>query len=121
MSWWGQYIGLPYAQVHCWDLVRRAYLDQLGIRLPDHADIPPGNHRAVIEAMRAGAAAWADADGARPFDVVLMRRASRPLHVGLITCPGWVLHTEQETDAVHVPLRHPSIAGRVVGFRRLPA
>lgn len=119
--WWGQYIGTPYAALHCWGLVRRIYADQLGVDLPEHAHLAPGQHRAVIEAMQQEAAGWAEADGSRAFDVVLMRRHRLPLHVGLITRPGWVLHTERETDAVHEPLRAPSIAGRIVGFRRLPA
>lgn len=120
-DWWGPFIGLSYTKAHCWGLVRRVYADCLGVTLPEHADIAPGQHRAVIAAMQAGAAGWAEADGSRPFDVALMRRHRLPLHVGVVTRPGWVLHTERETDAVHVPLTHPSVAGRVVGFRRLPA
>jgi cell wall-associated NlpC family hydrolase len=120
MDWWGRYIGTPYADLHCWGLVRRVYADQLGIDLPAYADIPPGDHRAVIGAMRAGAEGWVAADGTRPFDVVLMRRHRLALHVGVITRPGWLLHTEAETDAVHEALSAPGIAGRITGFRRLP-
>jgi len=43
-----------------------------------------------------------------------------PIHVGVITMPGWMLHTEKETDAVHVPIDRFSVRGRIVGFRRLP-
>lgn len=118
--WWGSYIGTPYAALHCWGLVRRVYADLLGVDLPEYAHLAPGQHRAVMAAMQAGAADWAEADGSRPFDVVLMRRHRLPLHVGVVTKPGWVLHTERETDAVHVPLTHPSVAGRVTGYRRLP-
>lgn len=118
-DWWGPYIGLRHSDLHCWGLVRRVYADRLGVELPAFADIPPRDYRAVIGVMDRQAALWAEADGSQPLDVVLMRAHRRTSHVGIITRPGWVLHTEEETDAVHESLR--SLAGRVIGFRRLPA
>ncbi len=118
-AWWDPYIGTPYRDLNCWALVRRVYADVLRVDLPDHSDVSPDNLRAVAERMRDGQIGWVDGDGS-PFDVVLMRRHRLPIHVGIVTKPGWVLHTEKMTDAVHVSQLHRSVAGRIVGFRRLP-
>jgi len=120
MTWWGPYIGKPYADFNCWQLVRAAYRDVLGIDPPHHSDISASDFRAVARGIDAEAALWAEADGSRPLDVVLMRKHRLPIHVGVITRPGWMLHTEKETDAVHVPIDRFSVRGRIVGFRRLP-
>lgn len=118
--WWAPYIGLPYRQAHCWELVRRIFAEQRGILLHPFAEIDPNDLRRVAREMGAGAQDWTPVETPEPFDVVVMRRHRLPIHVGIVTQPGWVLHTERETDAVHVPLDHVTVAGRIVGFRRWP-
>lgn len=121
MTWWGAYIGLPYTECHCWELVRRVYAEHLGIHLHPFAEIDPDNLREVVRHMAAGEREWTRVDTPQPFDVVVMRRHRLPIHVGVVTRPGWVLHTERETDAVHVPVGHVTVAGRILGYRRWPS
>lgn len=118
--WWGAYIGLPFEAANCWALVRRVYHDRLGIDLPEYGEISARDLVRVARAMDAGAAqeCWRSVRVPREFDVVLMRRGRAVVHVGVMTGPRYLLHTELATDAVHVPLSHPSVAGRVVGYRR---
>ena len=60
------------------------------------------------------------------LDLVQMRcvhagGASAELHIGIATGAGTVLHTEQLTGPVHLPLDDMRVRGRVVGFWRLRA
>ena len=120
MTWWASYIGVPYAECHCWELVRRVYAEHLDVRLHPFAEIDPKDLRGVAREIGNGARDWTPVETPAPFDVVVMRLHRLPIHVGIVTRPGWLLHTERETDAVHVPLGHVTVAGRIVGFRRWP-
>ena len=126
-----RYAGIPFIDggrsfdgADCWGLVRLVYLAEAGIVLPSHGEVSAADLRAVARRIEAD-----DRDGAwipvktgdvRPLDLVLMARpgGKTPHHVGIVSGPGIVLHTEPETDAAHVRLDHPSLAGRVLGFRR---
>lgn len=119
MTWWGKYIGLPYAEAHCWHLVCRVYQDQLGVTLPTYGEISARDLVAVARSISEGQEAWLPVDDPQAFDVVLMRGRSRVWHVGVMTDPAHVLHTERATDAVRVRL--VDIRGRVQGFRRYRA
>lgn len=121
MTWWGDYIGTPFERAHCWALVRRVYAEQLGKTLPEYGEISADDLIRVARAMMRGTDVWVQVDEPAPFDVVRMRGKRWPVHVGVITRPGWLLHTEEATGAVHVPLDHWTVAPRVLDFWRHPA
>lgn len=130
MDWWSRYIGLPFGtgagEVTCWSLVRKVYASELGIDLPEFGDIDPRDLARVAREMRDEADTGLWHEPARPgvFDVVLMRsaRGGRAIcHVGLIADVARVLHAEEATGAVVVPIDHFTIKGRVAGYRRYGA
>lgn len=124
---WGRYIGLPFGdgpgQVTCWGLVRRVYADVLCVDLPAYGEISSRDLMRVARAMSAGAAddGWHVPAVPQAADVVLMRGPSGGpvVHVGVLTDPAHVLHVEEATDSVRVPVTHYSVAGRIAGYRRL--
>jgi cell wall-associated NlpC family hydrolase len=118
--WWGDYIGRPFSQANCWQLVRAVFAEQRGIDLPEYGEISAADLMAVARGMRAEAVTprWREVSRPEPFDVVTMRKHKLIIHVGVITRAGWVLHTEEATGAVHVRLDHQSVAGRIVNFQR---
>lgn len=127
MDWWSRYIGLPFGQgrgeVTCWSLVRQVYDRELGIALPEFGDIDPRDLARVAREMRDGQDSRVWHEPARPgvFDVVLMRsaRGGRAVcHVGLVADVARVLHAEEVTGTVLVPIDHITIRGRIAGFRR---
>lgn len=121
MTWWAQYIGLPFERAHCWGLVRLVYADRLGVMLPEYGEISAADLVRVARAIDSGQEAWARVMQPQALDVTLMRGRSRVWHVGVMTDPGHVLHTEQATGAVRVRVDDPTIAGRITGFRRYAA
>ena len=119
-QWWAKYIGTPYAEAHCWELVRRVYADQRGIDLPSYGEIDAVK---LVEVARAMAEAqtdeiWTPVAKGEMFDVALLRGRSQVWHVGVMVDPCHILHTERATDAVVVPVTHPLMAGRITGYRR---
>lgn len=121
------YIGLPFGegpgQVTCWSLVRRVYADQFGVDLPAYGEISARDLVRVAREMTAGAAreCWIEPATAQPGDVVLMRsaRGGRAVcHVGVMADAHRVLHAEEATGAVVVPVDHFTIRGRIIGYRR---
>ncbi len=127
MDWWTPYIGLRFGtgtgEVTCWSLVRRAYADRLGVELPEHGDTSPADLVRVARLLRDGKDSETWCEPARPgvLDVVLMRsaRGGRAIcHVGLIADAAQVLHAEEDTGSVIVPISHFTIRNRIAGFRR---
>ncbi len=145
MAWWAGYVGRSFGQrSECWSLVREVYRDRLGIDLPEHGELSAqyvaaselirtgqmdrqriaAARKAVMDAFDAGQAAesWIPVSQSQTFDVVLMggphsdRR--RVMHVGVAVDSRRVLHIEKATGCVLVPLSHPSVVGRIIGYRR---
>jgi cell wall-associated NlpC family hydrolase len=119
-AWWGKYIGLPYADAHCWELVRRVYQDRMGVDLPSYGEVSARDLVKVARTMADGAAGdgWLPVAIPQALDVALMRGRHHVWHVGVMVDPANVLHTEIATGAVVVPVSHPMVRGRITGFRR---
>ncbi len=128
-GWWARYIGLPFQdggrgpdRVDCWGLVRLVLAEERGIVLPSYGEISAADLVRVARAMDAGKDdGWRVPAVPQAFDVCLMRgpRGGRAVvHVGLMTDTSHMIHVEQATATVRVPVSHFSVAGRIIGFRR---
>ena len=119
-QWWAKYVGTPYAEAHCWELVRRVYAAERGVDLPSYGEIDAAKLVDVARAMAGAQAAeiWTPVRHGEAFDVALLRGRAQVWHVGVMVGPRHMLHTERATNAVVVPLSHPLITGRVTGYRR---
>lgn len=110
-AWVRHYIGLPFQDlgrdrhgVDCWGLVRLVARERFGIEMPLWDGGYPGcdirDMRAmathVASALPLFAPVMVPADG----DVVLVRVANLPVHVGLVVAPGWMLHAAFGRDCV---------------------
>lgn len=142
-AWADTYIGLPYRfgargpnEFDCWGIVRHVLLRQFGVDLPDHCeDTPESNadRQSMSGALLASAeqpewrriagreraaAPLIFAEEERPGDVVLIRRHLFPCHVGVIVCRGRMLHTENELNAMCVPIKSGREATAVYAIYR---
>jgi len=139
LNWWAPYIGAPFGvlpgQLTCWGLVRAVYRDVRGIELPSYGELAADyvrrsgaecamRTRAKIARTMTDQAAsdvWGEPRAPQETDVVLMtnpRAGSRVVgHVGVLVGADRVLHTENASGAVVVPLAHYSVASRLRGFR----
>lgn len=137
--WPDRYVGLPFVDggrsregVDCWGLVRLVFAELVGITLPDYAEIAADDWRraarAMIDATASSTLIEVDASRARPFDFVFMRGHSdgaRPIsivnHIGIMAPGNFVLHAEEATNVVMVPLESGSVRFRIAGIYRYHA
>lgn len=128
-SWVASYVGLPFkdggrdrAGVDCWGLVRLVYARECKIDLPSYGEISAHDLMAVAGEVEGACDAdpWMPVHPAslRIYDVVVMIRRHRPVHMGVMIDAASILHIEQKTDSVMVPLSHPSLVFRRRLFRR---
>lgn len=127
IRWPEKYVGLPfvdhgrdYKGVDCWGLVRLVLAKECGIEVPSYGEISARDLAKVTDTIdhQSNIEPWRPVErkSVQAFDVALMR--GRPLHVGIMASPTDVMHVEQKIATVLLPLTHPAIARRLIGFRR---
>lgn len=128
-DWWGRYVGLGFSdggrgpdKFDCWGLVRQIYIDRAGVVLPSYGEI---SARDLVRAARAFRNncddGWVSC-GFEEMAVVLMSPSyggRSVVHVGLMVDSRRLIHTTEASGSVVVPVSHMSVAGRVIGCRRL--
>jgi cell wall-associated NlpC family hydrolase len=101
----------------CWGLIRLIY-GHRGVELPTYGEIAAKDLIRVRSQISSdkGHSQWDRVvlGSEQPMDIVVMTGAMRtsdgalrhaPVHVGLVTKPGWLIHTEDGYDAMHVCFR----------------
>jgi len=135
-QWAGRYVGIPFHDTrydlggsNCWGIVYQVFKTERAIELATYAELSAADLIAASRQFRDGAASepWLSViPPARAFDVVLMSAmtdmngVSRrvPGHVGVMLSPDALLHVWKATDSVIMPLDHPRIRHRILGFFR---
>ena len=131
MTWLNRYVGLPFASrgrtvegVDCWGLVRLIYAQELGTELPSYGEISAHDLVRVSREISEGkdGEIWGDVGKGdlKAFDVVVMRYHGlrRIGHVGVAVNASTLIHVEEASAAVVVPLAHFTIRERIACFRR---
>lgn len=127
------YIGLPYKDggrdrkgIDCWGLVCLVHLEEAKIELPSYGWISAENLLGIARQMKKDVQMdpWRDVAAAprRRFDVVVMRTLAEvsrvPVHVGIMLNDKMMLHTVKPVDSHQLPLNHPSVRTRIIGYYR---
>ncbi len=122
-------IGVPFADrgrgrsgCDCWGLVYLAYAELLGIDLPHCLDgyASHADRAAIAVLVSNGVSAWRSVPpgSERRFDAVLMLHRGAPVHIGLVTRPGRVLHVEAGSASGIDRYRVPRFRYPIEGFYR---
>jgi cell wall-associated NlpC family hydrolase len=127
--WAAKYVGLPFLDqgrdfkgVDCWGLVRLVLWEERQVVVPTYGDTSALDLETVARTLKREAFAfpWIAVmpNAIQPLDVAVMFRRKTPIHVGIMVTCGDVLHIEEKTAAVIVPLSHPTISFRYPLFFR---
>jgi len=133
-GWWNGYVGTPFRWggsardgVSCWGLVCMVLDEVFGVTLPRESDVEhvvaktsDGELAAAFKAHATTVPLGEERAGdlLQMWGVYQGRRV--PLHVGIVTQPGQVLHVEQGTCAVVEDYRRsPRARWRVIGAWRV--
>ena len=108
-----QYIQIPYADkgrtpagVDCWGLVRLIYRNEFGVDLPSYADRYPSAQeiREASKVVVEERLEWEDVESGSeiPGDLVILRLAGFPTHVGVVIDPlrKLFIHVMKGSDSV---------------------
>jgi cell wall-associated NlpC family hydrolase len=115
------YVGLPWQDRGCWELLRKFYVEQLGIALPSYvAEYTPEDPHQAAELILAEARAWHQVQpgSERPGDAALFTVAGEPTHVGVVVEPGRFLHIRIGQTSVVERYDGPLWGRRLRGFYR---
>lgn len=121
--WAEKYMTVPYkafnrkpdfSGCNCWGLVYLVFQHELGIDLPSYGELSAKRIREVHKEVHSskGVPPWqyrVEPGTEGLYDVAVFKGVVRgqeaETHVGIITKPGWCLHTTPESGVVHVPFR----------------
>jgi cell wall-associated NlpC family hydrolase len=109
-AWVGDYVGLPYQEggrarsgLDCYGLLRLVINERFGGQLPEYEAIVWREDRDLLASlMEERVRLWQPVPHRREQagDGVLLRVMGRPIHVGVVIAPGWMLHVEAGCDSV---------------------
>lgn len=126
-AWCGAFVGLPFvdhgrdrAGVDCWGLAKLALEEHFGIGgLPDFtSQYRHARDRALHEVFACEIERWQRVEIPAPGDVVVLRYAGRPMHVGLVVAPGLMLTVDRGTASCVERLDSHRWLGRIEGYYR---
>ena len=123
------YIGIPFLKngndregCDCWKLIVMVYREQLGIDLPDYAEIfvddSLASLRRVARTMKEERLKWRQVQTPIPYDVILLRIDGLVCHAGLVIDRRRMLHIMDGTDSTVEEFTGLQWKQRVDGFYR---
>jgi sulfur carrier protein ThiS len=124
MSWWNDYVGLPYKLsgrdrdgLDCWGLVRLIHKEQFGNDLPSFSEHDHSQEK-IREIMAEQKEHWIATDTPKIGDVILFRVLGSPSHVGLYIGDKSFIHAKQGINSAIERYDSAYWEKRVIGFYR---
>jgi cell wall-associated NlpC family hydrolase len=125
--WAKEYVGIPFvsggrsrAGADCYGLIRLVYLEQFGKTLPllseDYSDADNLEETERVMRARRPVLAGRRTEIPEPGDVCVIRFCGLPVHLGLSTGGGFMLHTLRKTGSVLQRTNDQLLAGRMEGW-----
>ena len=118
-GWIGDYIGLPFEEYNCWQLICKIYRERFEILLPDFKG-QYRNHldRRSIKKLyeREMYLSWQQVDTPVFGDCISLKIKNQPWHCGLIVSNTSMLHTENNLWSVIEPFNGPMWHNNIIGF-----
>ena len=126
--WWNDYIKVPFEEkgrghdgCDCWGLVQLIYKEQLGIDLPGYEEIYESTNDKEILAKTIRDERnqnWSHPNTGKEFDVIILKMGGVPMHVGIVTKKGHMIHCAKDIGTVHETFKNLRWENKVIGFAR---
>lgn len=110
--------------VDCWGLVKLVYENERGIDVPSYVDdYETTNDRQKISDIISSESAekWEMVKEPREYDVVILDMRGIPMHVGIVTKPGHMIHCARGINTVHENFTTARWRHKIKGFARWKA
>jgi cell wall-associated NlpC family hydrolase len=129
--WAHKYAGVPFADkgrgldgMDCWGLVQHVYRGERGIELPGYEwcyhTTSDSMERIGETVLQQSSAHWKRIERGqeKEYDVVIMRMQGLPMHVGIVTQPGYMLHCLRGVGVSHENMSSARWRNRILGIVR---
>lgn len=125
-----KYVGIPFKDrgrdrtgIDCWGVVRLVYRDHFGLELPSYIEqyVTAFDHIELGNLIRKERYKKWNAyplGAERIGDVILIRLKGQPMHVGIVTKQGYMLHVMNGIDVCEESYLTRLWRCRIVGFYR---
>lgn len=125
--WWNKYIDFKFEDKgrevdrgDCWGLLKQIYEKELGIFLPDYREFYENtmDRHALSELIKQEKKTWVPVQQPDPFDVIILNMRGVPMHVGVVTKRGFMIHCARGVNTSHERYDSVKWRNKVVGFER---
>lgn len=130
IHWVAPYVGIPYLAggadkrgIDCWRLAALVLKERFQIEVPLFLELEYHSRKdalAIGQFVKEYAKSWKEIpiQEARAGDGMILRLLGQPLHIGLVACPGWILHVEEGVHSVVEKYTTPMWKDRIIGVYR---
>ena len=118
-NWIGDYIGIPFDELNCWQLMCKIYEEQFNVILPDYQteyrtfkdrkNIKKIYNRELAERAKL-------LDEPMMYCFIVLRILGLPWHVGLVVSKNQMLHTNHKTGSCVEEFTSKLWVNRIIGF-----
>lgn len=126
--WWNKYLGNDFAErgrgpdtFDCWGKLMLIYEKERGILLPsyiEHYESTNDREKIGETIFRERQERWVQVEQPKEFDAILLKMRGVPMHVGIVTKPGYMIHCERGVGTVHEKYDAMRWANKITGFFR---
>ena len=125
--WWNKYIDFKFEEKgrneksgDCWGLLYQIYKNELGITVPDYLDFyaTTQDREVLAELIKKEKQSWVSVSEPKEFDVVIVTMRGVPMHIGIVTKKGYMIHCAKGVDTSHERYDGVRWRNKIVGFER---
>jgi len=121
--WVADYVGIPFEQYNCWQLVCLVYQKQFGITLCDYGkEYKDFSDRENIKKIyEREFNIWQPIEKPAFGDIIVLRILGQPWHAGIVISKRFMLHTEKNLQSIVEGYNGLIWKNNIIGYYRLPA
>ena len=104
----------------CWGLLLQIYKKELNIEVPDYTEFYKNtmDKKVLADLIRKEKETWISVNDPKPFDVIIVNMRGVPMHIGVVTKKGFMIHCAKGVDTCHERYDGVRWRDKIVGFER---
>jgi len=119
-GWVEKYVGLPFEEYNCWQLICLVYRNEFKINLPTYENeyTDALDAKKIKKIYERELKIWTSIKTPQPPDLIICRVRGQPWHTGIVIAQNEMLHTQRYSNAVIERYDRFTWKNRIIGFRR---
>lgn len=125
--WWNKYLDFKFEDKgrnpksgDCWGLLLQIYKNELDITVPDYTEFYQNtmDRQALADLIKQEKKTWVEVKEPKEFDVVIINMRGVPMHIGVVTRNGFMIHCSRGVNTSHEKYNGIKWRNKIVGFER---